>query len=158
MSAFESAIAHIQSIQSNVEQYAVECINENKEYILNLLRDGQLGKGKSPEDLPLFWADKNTAGIGGDGTYSRDWKEGRNQPKKRGQPYNFEWSGETFDKMDLTIKGTEFEIFSRAWYFKTLLDEYGEVFYLSDFHIKILNEEVILDYIHKRMMEELVNF
>lgn len=158
MSIVTPYIENLNNIKDQIPSVARSAIEENSEDIINVLKFSQLGIGLNSDGSPLRWS-------GGTGFYApstqnianRDPRYSRQKPKGAGDPYNFQWSGETFAFMDLKFIGTdEYEIFTASGKQSFLESIYGEIFELTDAHNKWVNETIVLPAISDFILENMV--
>ena len=161
----QSYVTKLNTLKRSIGAIAKKIVIDNSDKIMNLLRFGQLAIGKNSLGRPLSFSH----GRGGTGKYSDATPDyvkiyeaatSRSvvQPKSPGSPYNFQWSGETFAFMDVSVKTTDYEIFSKTSKFNLLKDIYGEeAFELSKEHNDFINEEIILPGIAKHILTEFTN-
>lgn len=155
------ALANLERMKEKIPLWAKDAILENKEDILNILKYAQLGKGKNSFGRPLKW-------NGGNGYYAPATQEIANDdpyyshemPKPNGQAYNFNWSGNTFNFMDLSIdtSKSEYDIFTRGGKQQLLESIYGEIFKLTKEHNFWVNKNIIEPYISEKMIENMFSF
>lgn len=95
---------------------------------LNLL---QLEEGKNPEGRILGTYSRSTEleALFGDGPRPIE-------PKREGEPYNFQWTGGLFDGMILTVENNTATFYSTDSKTPILLEKYGNIFGLSKEHLQ----------------------
>lgn len=92
------------------------------------------------------------------GTYSK-WTEeiasteDTRQPKIAGENYNFEWTGELFDKMYVKLRRDRLEIFSKAPHAELVEATYSTLF--GESAIFGLTEESLEDFAQNKLIPEL---
>lgn len=163
MSALTPYIYNLEKISQDIPEIAKKSIRDNAGEIEDLLKYSQLGKGKNSAGQPLKWQHN---GKRGNGKYAPTTPQFAKlgipsypiKPKIAGEPYNFEWSGDTFRMMGLEIKGNdEYEIFTRSGKQSFLESIYGEIFKLTEKHNKLVNDKIILPYLQKYILENMFN-
>lgn len=105
----QDALAHIESLKSKIPIWIKDAIFENAELIINLLQENQLAKGKDSSGSVVGVYSWTTEVY-----YAKDPQNKPRKPKVKGEPYNFEWSGELFDSMNIKVNtpSSEFDIYS----------------------------------------------
>lgn len=125
----KEALSHIESLKDKIPEIAKDAIFENAEFIISLLQDNQLSLGKDSFDKYI-----NNGGVyngfykrSTEDFYSKDPYNRPRKPKIAGQPYNFEWSGEFFDSMNIRVDANDsrYEIFSSTGKDRFLEQIYG---------------------------------
>lgn len=149
----QKALAHIKSLENQIPIWIKDAIFENAEFIISILQDNQLSKGLDSSGTVV-------------GTYSWTtdyfWNTGQNkarQPKTAGQPYNFEWSGEFFDSMNVKVdvQKADYDIYSNKdadmekWFGRDLT-------ILTAENNKWVNENIIEPYLVKKIESSIFNF
>lgn len=162
MDLFEHYMEEVSKLKNDIPKFAKAILIEHKDVIIGLLQQ-QLGSGKDSLDRNLEFS--QTIGgtdIYGFGEYTKSteryWANGAftMKPKRWGHAYNFEWSGDTFEMMDVDIKKDEFDIFSRTGKFNLLKSLYGEeAFELSQEHNEMINEQMLLPLLEEKLYESL---
>lgn len=129
-------------ISNKLDNVAKESIIENSSEIVLMVKS-QLSGGRNSQNLPLAWSE-------GTGFYSKYTQglanaEGISIPKKKGSPYNFHWTGETLDNLEMGKIGYGYyEIITSASRMSFLEKIYGEIFDLNEESEKSVNEEIVL--------------
>ncbi len=158
-------ISKLTSLKGSIGSIAKQIVIDNSEKIMNLLRFGQLALGKNSLGSPLAFRQGAQSGTGfySDATpdYVDIYKKAVGnvaQPKAPGSPYNFQWSGETFAFMDVSVKTSDYEIFSKTSKFNLLKSIYGEeAFELSKEHNDFINNEIIIPELAKHILSNFTN-
>lgn len=156
MSIIEKALANLESLKTQIPIWAKDCIIENADFIISILQDNQLSKGYDSSGAIVgtyFWK-----------TEYIHAKDPHNRPrtqKVKGQPYNFEWSGEFFDSMNIKIDtvSSDFDIFSSTGKDVFLEEQFRRN--LTDFtksNNDFVNTQIIEPYIAQKIEENLFNF
>ena len=93
-----------------------------------------------------------TVGIYSKTTELLSKKTNPRQPKKAGKPYNFEDTGDLFDRMFLTLRGIKLKIDSRGKgdSEKTLFIEGNELLGFGDVSQDIINNQIIKPDLQKK--------
>ena len=149
----EKALTNLDLLKSKIPGWAKESILKNKGEIVNLVKFGQLARGR----------DSFNHLIGTYSPYTQAYADHDNIsiPKTFGAPYNMQWTGETFDNMNLdsvdTNRGT-YDISTVKFKQDILEEEYGEIFDLTEKHNDIVNETIIEPYIAQKIEENLFDF
>lgn len=142
MSIVTPYIKNLERIEDQLERVAKDAVRDNAEFIINLVKFGQLVKGKNSFGNPLIW-DKGS-GFYAVATQGFADRQGITIPKTAGSPYNFQWTGNTFDSMGIKLKGDDgYEILTIDGKQSLLESIYGEIFSLTEEHNKLVNETII---------------
>lgn len=141
MTIVQKHIDHLTAMQNSVEDVLRDIITEHSGEIVNLVKFGQLAKGRNSSDSPLKWAE-------GNGFYAATtqyWAkvQGVTVPKTEGSPYNFQWSGDTFDSMGLKLTPKSYEMFTADGKQRLLEGIYGEIFQLTKANNDKVNKEIL---------------
>lgn len=145
MSVVNKYIDKSNKLKTNLERVLVTELMKNADMIISFLQEKQLGMGKNSLGKPL----KFTAGEGGNGYYGKSTKgyakaAGIRFEKEEGHAYNFQWTGSTFNSMDLkVVESSDYEIFTKDGKQDMLESIYGRIFDLTEEHNYILNMEVL---------------
>jgi len=155
MSVITPYIDNLENIKTEIPDIAKEAIKARSGEIIDLVRFGQLAIGRNSFDMPLKWS-------GGTGFYANNTqayadKQGAATPKRRGSPYSFQWTGDTFDSMGLKQKDLDsYEIFSIDGKRRLLESLYGEIFRLTPEHNKFVNDTIIVPAIYQHILKNLL--
>jgi len=153
---------NLASISDRLSQIAKDAVTQNSAEIVMLVKSNQLGRGLNSEGRPLTWAS-------GDGFYAMATQtifdgdtEGSASGNRVGKayrtPYNFSWTGSTLDLMTLKLlSGDAFLIFTADSKMAMLEEIYGEIFQLTPEHNEYVNNEIILPYLQKFVLDNLFN-
>jgi len=152
----ELALAHIKTLESQIPIWAKDCIIENADFIISILQDNQLSKGLDSSGAIVgtyFWTTEYV--------FAKDPNNRPRTQKGKGQPYNFEWSGEFFDSMNIKIDtgSSDFDIFSSTGKDVFLEEQFRRN--LTDFtksNNDFVNTQIIEPYISNKIEENLFNF
>lgn len=152
-------IANLDKIKSDIPKIAEDIVRKNSEKILDLVRYGQLAKGLDSFEKDLVYPGKTTNIPLYEPSTELYWAKQQPQPikpKKAGERYNFEWTGETFRAMMLEIRGEGvFEIFTKDAKNNLLQQIYGTIFNLTDKHNEYINENIILPKLYEYLLNSL---
>lgn len=138
-------------IKSHLEEVAENSIKVNGKRIIDLVRYGQLRMGVDSFGKDLIHPSKrqNTSRVplyepATELYWAKRSPMPRN-PKITNRRYNFEWTGQLFDSLDINFNEKEsFTIFSTTGKKNFLEDIYQtKLTKLNDEHNQIINEEVI---------------
>lgn len=159
------ALSHINTLESKIPIWINEILIEKKEDILNILKYSQLGVGKNSYGKALKFQQGNTSG---NGFYAPSTQEIANssydysyeRTKTNGDAYNFNWSGNTFNFMDMRVEMSKktFEIFTTGGKQSLLEKLYGEIFTLTKEHNFWVNKNILEPYVAKKISENLFSF
>ncbi len=153
MTVIQPYIDQVKQVRADIPKIAEDFIMANSEKILNLVKVDQLGKGLNSQGTPLAWA-------GGTGFYAKTTQafadsQGISKKKTAGSPYNFDWTGGTFDKMVVGVLNDDsFKIFTLDGKKELLESTYGTIFSLTKEHNDLINEW-LLHHLYKYLFENL---
>ena len=139
----------LNSIEKQLPDIAKQAVVDNSEFIINLLKHGQLEEGLNSFGVVAGRYSLFTQGYANADNIST--------PKKFGDPYNFNWSGETIDGLKIgrnTRK--EFDITTVSGKQKLLEEIHGELFDLTEEHNQYVNIEIILPTLQQYILDNLV--
>lgn len=158
MSLVSPYLKNISRIERELEGVAEKVVLDNADYIKNILKYEQLAKGKNSKGNPLRFSDKDNSGSGyyAPATEIIAKKQGLSVPKTTGSPYNFQWTGDTFDSMGLKKITKGFEIFTIDGKQKKLEEAYGDIFSLTKENNYLINVELIYPKLIEYFLEEFV--
>ncbi len=112
------------------------------EKILLALNKGQLADGRNifDEEVGLYTRATELISL---------FEQPRpRKPKEEGEPFNFEWTGETVDNMYAEYSDEEVEIKSNSKAYPILIGKYKGLFGLDDVNLEsYINNQVFPDYI-----------
>ncbi len=155
MSLLTPFIENLKSIEHRLPDIAKKAVIDNAGTIINLVKFGQLARGKNSQDLPLDWS--GGSGFYAKGTQAFADRDGISIPKQWKAPYNFQWTGSTFDSMRLKIiNQKEFDIFTTDGKQRLLESIYGEIFELNKKHNDWVNENIILPALELFILQNMV--
>jgi len=143
----------LSGIKKQVPQWAKEAILQNAEAIVFRLKAFQLTKGLDSLG--------NVVGTYAERTQEFAEKEDARKDKIPGSPYNFEWTGETFDNLMISSvnKSQKTYKFRTVAYKQKLLEElYGELFELTDESNEWVNKNIIEPFVANKIQEAIAQF
>jgi len=143
----------LDSIKLDIEKIAKKAIIENGTIIKDLLKDRQLSDGKNSKGNPLKMRIGKGTGFYAESTQDYADKQGLSVPKTKNSPYNFQWTGDTFDSMGIRTINGGYEIFTIDGKQGLLETIYGEIFDLTEENNKYVNNEIILPALQKYILE-----
>lgn len=129
-------------ISNKLDTVARESIIENSSEIVLMVK-GQLSNGRNSQNLPLAWSD----GTGFYSKYTQDFanRDGVSVPKKKGSSYNFNWTGETLDNLEMgQVSNGKYQVITSASRMSFLEGIYGEIFELNQENEKSVNDKTVL--------------
>lgn len=129
----------LEAIKRDLPKQARKILIDNRDEILRILKDKQLGQGLTP-----------SGGI--IGKYSKTTEQRANElfgkprkPKVAGQPYNLEWTGGFFDEMYMFFEDMKsYSIFSEDGKAELLKSKFGDITTMSDKHNEIVNRDILI--------------
>lgn len=153
----EKILSNLKTIRSEIPKWGEEAVLKKSGEIVDLLKYGQLAKGIDSLGKKMQLGRGYTGYSPNTQAYAS--AQGISVPKTEGYPYNFQWTGDTFDSMGLK-KGKEFEyeIFTIDGKQKKLERIYGNIFDLTKEHNDWINKNIIEPYISEKISEKLLNF
>lgn len=157
MSIVTPYLENLDRIKADLPKIANRIVLEEKDEIIELIQDYQLGQGLNSDGKPLRWS-------GGNGYYksitqqiaydSNTWN--REEMKPSGLAYNFNWSGQTFDFMDVkTLRNGDFSIFTINSKQRLLESIYGRIFDLTDELNEYINIEILLPKLNQYILDNM---
>lgn len=151
-------IKRLRDIELALPRVANRILLENAEYVLSLLKDNQLSLGLNSNHKIVGRYSKETQRIYYDQMNKSNGKAVR-KPKIAGSPYNFDWTGELFET--LNVKGNvprkSFDFFSASGKLELLEREYNtKLGELSEQNNYILNTELLIPKLQEYILEESV--
>lgn len=141
MGILQDHISHLEAMKNSVEDVIRDILTENAGKIIDLVRFGQLAKGLNSDNNPLSWA--SGSGFYAKSTQSYADAQGLSVPKTAGNPYNFQWTGDTFDAMGFKLTPKSFELFTASGKQRHLEQIYGEIFDLTEENNALVNERIL---------------
>jgi len=143
----------LNGIKKEVPGWAKEAILANAEAIVFRLKAFQLAKGEDSFG--------NVVGTYSPYTQSYADKDNTRKDKVAGSPYNFDWSGETFDFLKIASVNQSqktYEFATIAYKQKLLEGLYGELFELNDESNDWVNKTIIEPYVASKISEAIAQF
>lgn len=138
------------SIKNELSNTIRQILRDKWPEVLKILTDEQLGLGIDSKGKLIGRYSKATEG------YAADPENRPRQPKIAGQPYNFEWTGGTFDEMFLTFDSKDtYTLFSYDAKATFLKDTYGDIFDFTEAHNQRINYEIIAPELDRMLTEKL---
>lgn len=131
----------MEAMKNSVEDVLREILIEHKSEIVALVKYEQLAKGKNSQDNPLSWS--YGSGFYASSTQSFATRDNVRVPKPKGSPYNFQWTGETFDNMGFKLTEKAYDIFTLSGKQRLLESIYGEIFELTEKHNNYVNNKIL---------------
>lgn len=159
-SVFQPFIDNLDNTKARIHDISKDIITQNSAEIVLLVKS-QLSSGKNSYGKPLTWS-------GGSGYYAwatQKYYDNDNRksssafqvPKTEGTPYNFTWTGETLDNLELgEVKQYVYEVTTVAYKQLLLESIYGEIFDLTDEHNDYINDTLLLPQLIERIFNEMV--
>ena len=147
-------LTKLDSIEKELPDIAKQAVIDNSSEIVLLIK-GQLSHGLNSSGNPLSWS----GGTGFYAKYTQGYADRDNvfTPKTEGTPYNFSWSGETLDNLQMgSVTNSEFDITTVAYKKKLLEGIYGEIFDLTEEHNQYVNMEIILPTLQQYILDNLM--
>ena len=138
----------------DVSKMVRKILMDNKIEVFEILQDGQLGKGLDSEGKLIGTYSKVTDAIASSSVSIAEGSAPR-KDKIAGQPYNFEWTGDLFDKFGLTFESSNtYTLFSKDGKADLLKEKYGNIFDLTDSHNDRINREIIAPELNRLLTDE----
>jgi len=150
-------IKNLNKVKKSIPRYANMVIMEHSEIIIARLTDTQLAYGLNsrgsivgtykPYTRKMAYQDKQSS----NGRYPITDKE-------VGQPYNFQWTGELFESLNLKgdASSNEYEIFSVKGKLKFLESEFNtKLSNLTEENNKWVNENILMPKIYQHILNEM---
>ena len=144
----------LNSIELELPDLARKAIINNSSEIVLLVKS-QLSHGLHSDGGYLTHEFGN--GFYAESTQSYADSDNVRTPKVFGSLYNFSWTGETLDNLQMgNINNSEFNVTTVAYKKKLLEDIYGEIFDLTEEHNQYVNIEIILPILQQYILDNLV--
>jgi len=138
------------SIKNDLSNTIRAILRDKWSEVLKILTDEQLGLGLDSKGKLIGRYSKATEG------YAADPENRPRQPKVAGQPFNFEWTGGTFDELYLTFDSKDtYTLFSYDAKATFLKDTYGDIFDFTEAHNQRINYEIILPELDRKLTQKL---
>lgn len=145
--------AKLTALKKQIPEFAKEAIVSNSNMIVDILKFGQLEQGLDSLGNIVGRYAITTQGYANADNIS--------SPKNFGDPYNFNWTGETLDNLKIgsVNKSQKTYRFTTVAYKKRLLEDlYGEIFELTEEHNDYVNRAIIEPYVAKKIEENIAQF
>lgn len=143
MDITKKAEAKVLALKNRVEEIAFASIRKNKKFIIEqLLQGSQLSKGFASDGERLSFESTNGPTSGFYTMETQKKSTGAKKSKTQGNPYNFEWTGDTFAGMELVKAKLGYQIITKDG--KDLEKYYGNIYDLNPEN-EILVEEAIVE-------------
>lgn len=155
MKIIQSLIDNLSSLESNLDNIASKAIKKNSAEIVTLVKR-QLSHGKNSDDQPLAFTDGYQSGTGFYAESTQDFanRDGVSVPKTKGSPYNFHWTGETLDNMQMgEVRNGKYEIVTAQSKMSFLENIYGEIFSANEKNNQWVNEHVVEPELAKEILK-----
>lgn len=172
MKFLESIINDLTILENELDTIASNSIKENSSEIVTLVKR-QLSHGKNSYDQPLSFTDGNQSGTGlyAESTqrlYDNDLKKsisgskatfsdgvsfGR-VPKTKGSLYNFNWTGQTQDNMQMGEVGNgKYQVVTVKSRMSFLEGIYGDIFDANEKNNEFVNNEFVSPKLNKAILK-----
>ena len=154
MKFLESIINDLTILENELDTIASNSIKENSSEIVTLVKR-QLSNGKNSYDQPLSFTDGNQSGTGfyAESTQSFANRDGVSIPKTKGSPYNFHWTGQTLDNMQMGEVGNgKYQVVTVKSRMSFLEGIYGEIFNLNEKNNQWVNNEIVSPKLNKAIL------
>lgn len=173
MKFLESIINDLTILENELDTIASNSIKENSSEIVTLVKR-QLSHGKNSDDEPLAFTDGDQSGTGfyagsTQRIYNKDLKKSVSGsqtralidrtsfgevPKTAGFPYNFHWTGQTLDNMQMGEVGNgKYQVVTVKSRMSFLEGIYGEIFNLNEKNNEWVNNEVVSPKLNKAILK-----
>ena len=133
----EPYVKEIADIKKDLPNILRKILKDNEDKVIQILKSYQLTKGLDSSGKVVGRYTANTERM--------SFEEPRpRQPKLTGAPFNFEYTGSLFDKMDMKFEDLKsYSLFSKDKKAKMLEEEYGDIFTLTDTNNDRINNEIL---------------
>ena len=154
----------LNGIKKQVPQWAKEAIIADSGRIVNIVKYNQLARGLNSFGSPLAFREAN--GNMGSGFYAKATQsyadaDNISIPKTKDAPYNFQWSGETFDNMKMGAVNKSkktYDLVTVSGKQKLLESIYGEIFDLTEENNEWVNKTIIEPFVANKIQEAIAQF
>lgn len=137
----------------DVQKMVRKILTDNQKEVFEILQDEQLGKGLDSEGKLIGTYSKATDAIASSSVSIAIGSAPR-KDKIAGEPYNFEWTGDLFDKFGLTFESSDtYTLFSRDGKADLLKEKYGNIFDFTENHNDRINSEIIAPALNKLLKD-----
>lgn len=155
MEFIKSIINDLSLLENQLDAIAKNAIKENSSEIVTLVKR-QLSHGRNSDNQPLSFTDGKQSGTGfyAESTQSFANRDGVSVPKKKGSPYNFHWTGETKDNMQMGEVGNgKYQVVTVKSRMSFLEGIYGEIFDVNEKNNEWVNNEVVYQKLNKAILK-----
>lgn len=147
--AIDPFISHLNAIGKELPKVCREIIRRNAIEIMDEVKYNQLSKGLDSQGQVIGTYAPQTEAIAR--------RAGARKRKPYGEPYNFQWTGSTFDKMGIKfVGGNKFQVFTKDAKRDILREAYGEIFDLTEENNDWINEYILLPELQLYILNNLV--
>jgi hypothetical protein len=154
MEFIKSIINDLSALENQLDTISKNAIKENSSEIVTLVKR-QLSHGRNSDNQPLSFTDGKQSGTGlyAESTQSFANIDGVSVPKTKGSPYNFHWTGETKDNMQMGEVGNgKYQVVTVKSRMSFLEGIYGEIFDLNEKNNEWVNNEVVYPKLNKAIL------
>jgi hypothetical protein len=154
MEFIKSIINDLSALENQLDTISKNAIKENSSEIVTLVKR-QLSHGRNSDNQPLSFTDGKQSGTGlyAESTQSFANIDGVSVPKTKGSPYNFHWTGETKDNMQMGEVGNgKYQVVTVKSRMSFLEGIYGEIFDANEKNNEWVNNEVVYPKLNKAIL------
>ena len=154
MKFLQSIINDLSALENQLDTISKNAIKENSSEIVTLVKR-QLSHGRNSDNQPLSFIDGKQSGTGfyAESTQSFANIDGVSVPKTKGSPYNFHWTGETKDNMQMGEVGNgKYQVVTVKSRMSFLEGIYGEIFDANEKNNEWVNNEVVYPKLNKAIL------
>lgn len=154
MEFIKSIINDLSALENQLDTISKNAIKENSSEIVTLVKR-QLSHGRNSDNQPLSFIDGKQSGTGfyAESTQSFANIDGVSVPKTEGSPYNFHWTGETKDNMQMGEVGNgKYQVVTVKSRMSFLEGIYGEIFDANEKNNEWVNNEVVYPKLNKAIL------
>jgi hypothetical protein len=151
-------IIRLDEIEKRIPRYLNRIVLENAEVILSIIKDNQLSKGLNSFNSVVGTYKSITSLYAFNDRQASGGRTPRTE-KKAGQAYNFEWTGELFDSLNLkgNVNKNEYEIFSSVGKIKKLEEIYNtKLGDLTEDNNDWINKNILIPKLYEYIFNESV--
>lgn len=163
MSIITPYIDNLERMKNELPEIAKNIITENAPNILYMIKYEQIGKGIDYLGNDLIHPSKRESGRNiplyepSTENYYANKSPRPRKSKRTGQRYNFEWSGDMFDGLELDIKDDGYNIFSKNGKKEFLEGIYQtKLTIFTEDHNNEINNLVLLPNLYKYILDNLL--
>lgn len=149
-------IKRLDEIEKRIPRYLNRIVIDNAEIILSIIKDNQLAKGLNSFGNVVGYYESITSLYAFNDRKATSGRFPKTE-KRAGQPYNFEWTGELFDSLNLkgNVNKNEYEIFSSVGKIKKLEGIYNtKLGDLTEENNEWINQNILLPKLYEYIMTE----